>query len=266
MTSVSMLFGQVADTYDDVRPEYPDGIAEVIRDYHGGVPRRIVEVGAGTGKGTRVLLRLGAPVTCLEPDPRMAALLTANRPEVTVRAETFEQWRAPDGGVPLIAAALAWHWLDPATRNRRAHDALTPGGTLAVFAHKYGYADPVQSRAIDAALRAIDPDVKDRPAGWFHLDITASGLFTDVRSDTVDRDLALSTDRYLDLVRTFGPFRQHPVDQQERALTAVRSLVDGFGGRIVLRLRTSLVLARRPHDATPATPPSPPEQRGSNTR
>ncbi|WP_243709793.1 trans-aconitate 2-methyltransferase [Micromonospora sp. 15K316] len=259
-----MLFGQVADTYDDVRPEYPDGIAEAIRAYHGGAPRHVVEIGAGTGKGTRVLLRLGAPVTCLEPDRRMATRLAANLPEVTVRGETFEEWTPPQGGVPLIAAALAWHWLDPATRNQLAHDALAPGGTLAVFAHKYGYADPVQSRAIDTALRAIDPDVKDRPAGWFHLDITASGLFTDVRSDTVDRDLALPTDRYLDLVRTFGPFRQHSADQQQRALAAVRSLVDGFGGRIVLRLRTSLVLARRPHESsTRVTRTGPPEQRGS---
>ncbi|MEV5695638.1 class I SAM-dependent methyltransferase [Micromonospora globbae] len=243
---MSLVFGEVADTYDDVRPGYPAGVAEAIRDYHGTTPAHVVEIGAGTGKGTSVLLRLGAPVTCLEPDPRMAARLAANLPRVTVRTETFEQWEPPTGGVPLIAAALAWHWLDPATRNRRAHDALTPGGTLAVFAHTYGYADAAQSRAIHTALRAIDPDVTDRPAGWFHLDITASGLFTDVHAETVDADLTLTTGRYLDLVRTFGPFRQHTPDEQTRALAAIGSLVDSFGGAIVLRLRTTLVLARRP--------------------
>ncbi|MEV1331403.1 methyltransferase domain-containing protein [Micromonospora costi] len=244
---MGMVFGEVADTYDDVRPGYPEAIADAVRDYHGGAPERIVEIGAGTGLGTRVLLRLGAPVTCLEPDPRMAARLAANLPQVTVHTETFEQWQPPERGVPLIAAALSWHWLDPATRNQRAHDALTPGGTLAVFGHTYGYADPAQSRAIDTALRTIDPEVTSRPAGWFHLDIAASGLFADVRAHTVDRDLALPTDRYLDLVRTFGPFRQHAAAQQARALAAVRALVDGFGGAIVLRLRTTLVLARRPH-------------------
>lgn len=240
------VFGDVADLYDDARPGYPVVIADAVRAYHGGAPAHVVELGAGTGKATEVLLRLGAPLTCVEPDPRMAALLAAKYPQVSVAAQSFEQWRPPAGGVPLIACALAWHWLDPATRDRRAHAALTPGGTLAVFGHHYGYADPRQGRAIDTALRAIDPTVQERPAGWFHHDITASGLFTDVTADTLYRDLDLNTDRYLGLLQTFGPYRQHPADQQARALAALLSVVDGVGGTVTRRLRTDLVLARRP--------------------
>ncbi|MDO3705697.1 class I SAM-dependent methyltransferase [Micromonospora sp. C28SCA-DRY-2] len=241
------VFGDVADLYDDARPGYPATIAEAIRAYHGGAPTRVVELGAGTGKATEVLLRLDAPITCVEPDPRMAAVLATRYPQVTVVGQTFEQWQPPAGGVPLIACALAWHWLDPATRNQRAHAALTSGGTLAVFGHKYGYADPAQGAAVDAALRAIDPTVQERPAGWFAHDITDSGLFTDIRVDTVHRDIPLRTDGYLRLLQTFGPYRQHPAEQQARALTALRSVVDGFGGTVVLRLCTTLVLARRPH-------------------
>ncbi|WBB70857.1 class I SAM-dependent methyltransferase [Micromonospora sp. WMMD812] len=244
-----MVFGEVAHVYDDVRPGYPTEIARTILDYHGTAPAHVVEIGAGTGKGTDVLLRLGAPITCLEPDPRMAARLTAKHPQVQVRTESFEQWRPPAGGVPLIAAALAWHWLDPATRNPRAHAALTPGGTLAAFGHRYAYADPDQAAAIDATLRAIDPTVRDRPPTWLHDDIIASGLFTDVRTETTSRHLPLTTDRYQQLIGTFGPFRTRPVDERARALDAVRALVDGFGGTVVLDLRTTLVLARRPGTA-----------------
>jgi hypothetical protein len=57
----------------------------------------------------------------------------------------------------VIACAMAWHWLDGDTRCRRAHEALAPDGTLAVFGHKYDYADRAFAAAIDAALRAIDP-------------------------------------------------------------------------------------------------------------
>ncbi|MGK5521358.1 class I SAM-dependent methyltransferase, partial [Micromonospora sp. URMC 107] len=117
------VFGDVADLYDDVRPDYPTALADLIGDYHGGTPAAVTEIGAGTGKGTAVLLRLGAPVTCVEPDPRMTARLTATYPQVHAVTSTFEQWQPPTGGVPLLACALAWHWLDPATRNPRAHDA-----------------------------------------------------------------------------------------------------------------------------------------------
>ncbi|NJP33962.1 class I SAM-dependent methyltransferase [Micromonospora thermarum] len=240
------VFGEVADSYDDVRPGYPPELADAIHAYHGGRPETVVEIGAGTGKGTAVLLRLGAPVTCLEPDPRMAAVLADRHPGVTVVGETFERWRPPAGGVPLLAAALSWHWLDPATRNRRAHDALTPGGTLAVLGHCYDYADPDHARAIDAALRAIDPTATQRPLDWFRDDIAGSGLFADLKTHRTHRDLPLSTERYLRLVRTFGPYRLRPPEQRARGDAALRSLVDGLGGTVVLRLRTTLVLARRP--------------------
>ncbi|MEH0973821.1 methyltransferase domain-containing protein [Micromonospora sp. CPCC 205546] len=245
------VFGDVADLYDDARPDYPSALADLIRDYHGGTPAAVTEIGAGTGKGTAVLLRLGAPVTCVEPDPRMTARLTATFPQIHPVTDTFEQWQPPTRGVPLLACALAWHWLDPATRNPRAHDALTPGGTLAVFGHEYGYADPEHARAVDTTLRGVDPTATRRRTDWFHQDITDSGLFTDVRAHTLHRDLTLTTDGYLRLLRTFGPYRQRTAAQQTRAATAMRALVDGFGGSVVLRLRTTLVLARRPRTRRP---------------
>ncbi|MBQ0897248.1 hypothetical protein KBX37_29965 [Micromonospora sp. U56] len=42
------VFGEVAGDYDDARPGYPPGLAEAILAYHGRVPPRLVEIGAGT--------------------------------------------------------------------------------------------------------------------------------------------------------------------------------------------------------------------------
>lgn len=41
----------------------------------------VLEVGAGTGKATLALAERGLAVTCLEPDPRMAAVLRSNAAE-----------------------------------------------------------------------------------------------------------------------------------------------------------------------------------------
>ncbi|MEU1757237.1 pentapeptide repeat-containing protein [Micromonospora matsumotoense] len=186
-------------------------------------------------------------VTCVEPDARMAAVLAARFPDVEVVVARFAQWSPPPGGVPLLACALAWHWLDPATRNRQAHDALTPGGTLAVFAHRYDYVDPAHAAAIRAAFESVDPvPHHDQPEDWFHADITASGLFTDVRSVALRRPVPLTTAGYQRLVDTFSPQLRRPLELRDRVRAAIGVAVDGFGGTVTLDLRTTLVLARRP--------------------
>ena len=186
-------------------------------------------------------------VTGVEPDARMAAVLAARFPDVEVVVARFAQWSPPPGGVPLLACALAWHWLDPATRNRQAHDALTPGGTLAVFAHRYDYVDPAHSAAVRAAFESVDPvPHHDQPEDWFHADITASGLFTDVRSVAFRRPVPLTTAGYQRLVDTFSPQLRRPPELRDRVRAAIGVAVDGFGGTVTLDLRTTLVLARRP--------------------
>ncbi|GAA1608250.1 class I SAM-dependent methyltransferase [Actinoplanes couchii] len=236
------LFGTVAGLYDTARPGYPAWIGTAIADHHGRTPRSVAEIGAGTGKGTAVLTDLNAPLTCLEPDPRMAAVLAERFPDATVHIGTFEEWTPPAGGVDVLACAMAWHWLDPATRNRLAFDALAPGGTLAVFGHRYGYADAAQGAAIQAVLDDVDPDVADRPVDWFHDDVLASGLFGDVRKQVALTPLPLDRAGYLGLMQTFGPFLRHTPEQQRYGLDRLGRTIDDFGGTVVMQLRTTLVL------------------------
>jgi SAM-dependent methyltransferase len=239
---VTTVFGEAAEAYDDVRPGYSPDLGAAIVDYHGPV-RSVVEIGAGTGKGTEVLVGLGAPVLCVEPDPRMAAVLRSRFPGVTVHIGTFEEWVPPAGGVPLVACALAWHWLDERSRNERVHTALVPGGTLAVFGHFYGCADPEQEAALDAAYATLDAVGPRRPDGWFHGDIADSGLFTDVEVRTFRREVELTRQRYLELVQTFSPFLRKPPQRRAYELAVLGAAI---GDTMVLDLRTTLVLARRP--------------------
>lgn len=238
------VFGSVAELYETARPGYPPELADAIRAYCGGVPASVVEIGAGTGKGTEVLAGLGAPLTCVEPDPRMVALLSAKYPQAQVQVCEFEKWTPPPGGAGLLACAMAWHWLDPRTRNVHARHALAPGGSLALFGHRYDYADPAQAATIAAALSTLDSTVQERPADWMYHDVVASGEFTDVQVRRFQRRLTLSREQYLALVRTFGPFLTRPPDLQRRGLDALGRLVDYFGGTVVFDLRTTLTLAR----------------------
>lgn len=226
--------------YDDVRPGYPAEVLDSIVDFHGG-PASVAELGAGTGKGTELLVRLGVPVTCVEPDPRMAAVLADKFPQVEVVNSTFEEWAPPAGGVDVIACALAWHWLDPATRNPRTQAALAPGGALAVFGHTYGYADPDISAAIGRVLQAVDPTVKARAEHWVRDDVRASGSYHQVEELLWHTCPEFTRERYLQLMQTFSPFRRHTAGDQRAVLDGLAAVLPAS---IKLDLTTTLVLAR----------------------
>jgi len=242
---MTRVFGEVADLYDDVRPGYPDDVRRAILDYRGGRPAQVVEIGAGTGKGTELLRRLGAPLTAIEPDPRMAAVLRAKFPDVEVVGQAFEDWAPPAAGVGLLACASAWHWTDPATRHRRAFDALSRDGVLALFLNRFGYADPAQGAAIGDFLTRIDPGVVPRADNWPFDEVAGAGLWHDVEERAWHHYPEIGKDRYLALTQTFGPFRHRPPELRQECLDGLGALLDDFGGSVVLDLRTTLVLGRR---------------------
>src|SRR5262245_59777645 len=68
-------FGAHAEEYELARPEWP---VEVARWFVPEDAALVVELGAGTGKLTRVVASLGVRVVAVEPDPRMLAVLRAD--------------------------------------------------------------------------------------------------------------------------------------------------------------------------------------------
>ncbi|GAA3903927.1 class I SAM-dependent methyltransferase [Actinoplanes auranticolor] len=243
---MSRVFGEVAALYDEVRPGYPDELLEALTAYHGGVPASVADLGAGTGKGTELLLRLGVPVTAVEPDARMAEILARKFPAAEVVNTAFEQWSPPPGGVGLIGSATAWHWMDPATRCRRVHEALVPRGTLAIFHNRHGYAEPPQQQVIDGIMQAVDPaqTVDDRPVDWARADLEHSGLFTGTEVHEWHRHPVFSKAEYLSLVRTFSTYRQHSPEDQQLVMTNLGAAIDSWGGTLRMDIHTVLVLGR----------------------
>ncbi|WP_414169340.1 class I SAM-dependent methyltransferase [Streptoverticillium reticulum] len=116
-------FGEVAEAYDAARPDYPDQLVAGVVEFADLREAPALEVGAGTGKATRAFAVHGLTMTCIEPDQRMAGVLSrtcAGLPGVTVETGEFET-RQPDHRYGLLFSGQAWHWpstalvlLDPA--------------------------------------------------------------------------------------------------------------------------------------------------------
>ncbi|AWF98504.1 class I SAM-dependent methyltransferase [Clavibacter michiganensis] len=127
LAALASSFGSVADQYDRVRPGYPDAAVEWMLP---AGARRVVDLGAGTGKLTRLLAARGLAVTAVEPDAGMRQVLQAASPGVDVRAGSGEEIPVGDGEEDAVLVAQAWHWMDAGAAAREAPRVLRPGGRL----------------------------------------------------------------------------------------------------------------------------------------
>ncbi len=127
-------FGAAAANYAEHRPDYAEAaIRWALEPVRSRKPLRVVDVGAGTGKLTAALARLGAEVIAVEPDPRMLAQLRAELPSVQSVPGSAEEIPRPDGSVDAVVAGQAMHWFDLDRAIPEIARVLVPGGIVAAL-------------------------------------------------------------------------------------------------------------------------------------
>lgn len=120
-----------SNNYQRGRPEYPDALAGWLRGTLGvREGSNVVDLGAGTGKFTKLLARTGAEVTAIEPVEAMRSRLSETLPEVRALGGTAEAMPMPDGGSDIVVCAQAFHWFANAQALQEIHRVLRPGGRL----------------------------------------------------------------------------------------------------------------------------------------
>lgn len=246
-----LRFGTVARDYQRFRLDYPVEVARTVLDYAGRPVRTAIEIGAGTGKATRLFASAGVAVTAVEPDPAMLAELTARMPgSVTPVLGTFESADL-HGPVDLVYAAAALHWTDPATRWARIGSLLPPGGVVASFGGPRRIADArlrEQVRRVRQAYVA-DEEVYSPSAGrrdaalhWPGDEMDDSPLFTDVVQDVVERRLAVTAEEFIGELSTVSAYLALDPDRRAEVFARIRSVLPD---RIEVAADLTVHLARR---------------------
>jgi SAM-dependent methyltransferase len=93
----------------------------------------VLELGAGTGKLTRLLVSRFASTIALEPDEGMRALLVGFCPEVAVLASSAEAIPLAGKSVDAVFAAEAFQWFDHERSLAEIARVLRPRGALVLI-------------------------------------------------------------------------------------------------------------------------------------
>ncbi|WP_409464211.1 class I SAM-dependent methyltransferase [Amycolatopsis sp. GA6-003] len=234
MAERALSFGAVARAYERYRPGYPAELAERVLDYAGAPVRTALEIGAGTGKATRLFAGRGIAVTATDPDPAMLAELREHLPaEVETREGALEDLR-PDRQYGLVYSAAALHWTDPAGRWPRIAALLAPGGVFASFGGPARLADPVVRQAFEEAqapevesaeVPSPDGTPPENEMQWPGAELEKSGLFADVRQFVVPQRLTLSADEFVGLLSTISAYLILPIPVREQVFRRIRQVL-----------------------------------------
>jgi SAM-dependent methyltransferase len=128
--SQATSFGPAAGIYERGRPSYPPEAVDWL------VPEgatHVLDLGAGTGKFTRLLVDRGLLVTAVEPSAGMRDELIRAVPEAQVLPGSAERLPVEGETVDAVIAAQSWHWVDPARAVPEVARVLRPGGTLGLI-------------------------------------------------------------------------------------------------------------------------------------
>jgi SAM-dependent methyltransferase len=153
-------FGSSAGAYERARPTYPPAAVTWLTDalaLREGTT--VVDVAAGTGKFTRLLVASGAAVLAIEPVGGMREQLVVSVPGVPALGAVAEALPFRSGSLDAITVAQAIHWFDRAHALAELHRVLRPGGRLGVIGNHRDRSVPW----VDTVWTRVDKIERDAP-------------------------------------------------------------------------------------------------------
>lgn len=124
-------FGSVADLYESARPGYPDdAVTWLTEQLRIGPDSLVVDLAAGTGKLTRLLLDSRATVVAVEPIEVMRAWIAPTSPGSLPVGGEAEALPIRSGSMDAVTIAQGFHWFDTAATHAELARVIRPGGGL----------------------------------------------------------------------------------------------------------------------------------------
>src|SRR2546421_1893180 len=218
--------GRAAAAYERGRPGYPqaaiDWMVERLRITPGAT---VVDLGAGTGKFSRMRHAAGAGVTAMEPVAAMRAELASAVPGVAVLDGTAEAIPCADASADAVTAAQAFHWFSGASALSEIHRVLRPAGGLGLIWNRRDTRDLLQA-AIDAIIRPYRGQAPTHERDQWREPMMASALFRPAGAHQFRHEQTVDRDGLVDPVLSISFISALPDDERSAVGDQVRKLVN----------------------------------------
>ncbi len=127
-------FDGMANIYEKYRPSYPASLITYLYETVGFTEHStIADIGAGTGKFSKLLLEQGSTVACVEFNKDMLAKLSkevAPYAKAQIVNATAEHTSLPEKSIDFVTAAQAFHWFDSTQFATECNRILKPNGKV----------------------------------------------------------------------------------------------------------------------------------------
>jgi SAM-dependent methyltransferase len=238
-------FERAADAYERGRPDYPSEAVAWLGDrLELGPGRTVVDLAAGTGKLTRLLLPTGARVVAVEPVAAMRDTLARAVPAAEILDGTAEAMHLPDGSADAVTVAQAFHWFATAGALAELHRVLRPGGGLALVWNRRDLDDPLQL-ALDRMVARHRGDVPTHRSGRWKSAFVASELFGPLEEHLVPHHQELDRSGLVDRLMSTSVMAALPDPERRQVVAEVEELAVGQAEPIRMSYTTQVYVCWR---------------------
>jgi SAM-dependent methyltransferase len=245
-------FEAAVEHYERGRPSYPDdAVTYLVNELGIREGTDVVDLGAGTGKFTELIVLTGARITGLEPVASMRAALERNCPTISVVDGTAESIPATDDSFDAAVAASAFHWFDGERAVPEVHRVLRPRAGLGLIWNARDQSSDWSERLTEIFDELAGPDApRYRSGQWREAFEKRSDLFGPLHHRVAYHVHHVTPSAFLDRVLSVSYVAAASEAQRERVRFEVAELLSTDPelrdrDEIVMPYRTDVFWTRR---------------------
>ncbi|MCH5204554.1 MAG: class I SAM-dependent methyltransferase [Oscillospiraceae bacterium] len=236
-----------ADLYEKFRPGYPEELVDFL--YDKTEYKAVADIGAGTGKFTRCLLKKPWKITAVEPNGDMREKLEAIE-GITVVNASAENTGLEARSFGLVAAAQSFHWFDEEKFKEECKRILTDSGRVAIVWNSF--IDEGLARRQTEICRKYSTDAHFRQTGHAGMrekdesDAFFAGYFKEFQKLEFFGERSFDRESFIGetLSRSYAPKLGQP--DHERLVEELNMVFSEFesGGKAAVKCSTTLYFGK----------------------